>query len=242
VTASLLRRAVVPLVRRLGAPVGSVLSVRTTAPQVVLTFDDGPEPGATDQVLAALAEHGATATFFVLLSKVQRSGGLLDEVVAAGHEIALHGVDHRRLTGFSPREVHDRTLAGRAQLEDRVQRPVRWFRPPYGAQTLSSWRAVRSAGLTTVLWGPTTWDWRDIPQDERVAKAQQGVAAGAVVLGHDGFPGPEDGVDDGPAPVLDRADLVRRVLTAYADRGLSGRSLGQVAATGQLVRVARFRR
>lgn len=237
-----LRRTVVPVVRRLSAPVGSVVAVRTATPHVALTFDDGPEPGSTDQVLAALSAHGARATFFVLLSKVQRSGSLLEEVTAAGHEVALHGVDHRRLTEFAAAEVRERTRAGKEQLEDRVQQPVRWFRPPYGRQTLSTWRAVTGAGLIPVLWGPTTWDWRDIPQADRVAKAQQGVAPGAIVLGHDGIPGPEDGVDDGPAPVLDRRDLVDRVLTAYAGQGLSGRSLGQVAATGDLVRVARFRR
>ncbi|MGY1854929.1 polysaccharide deacetylase family protein [Modestobacter sp. SYSU DS0290] len=230
------------LVHRLAAPAGSVVGVRTAAPHVVLTFDDGPEPGGTDRVLAALAQHGATATFFVLLTRVARHGGLLDEVVAAGHEIGLHGVDHRPLPDFRATEVARRTRAGRAALEDRTGRAVRWFRPPYGRQTPQSWLAVRSAGLVPVMWGATTWDWRDVPQEERVAKALSGSTAGAVLLAHDGIAGPDDGVDDGPPPVVDRGDLVDRVLRGLAQRSLSARSLGDALASGDLVKAPRFSR
>jgi peptidoglycan/xylan/chitin deacetylase (PgdA/CDA1 family) len=220
---------------------GSAVEVRTDAPHVVLTFDDGPEPGGTDRVLSALADAGATATFFVLLTRVRRHGALLDEILAAGHEVALHGIDHRALPDLPRGEAARRLRAGRAELEDRTGRSLRWYRPPYGRLTPRTWRAVRGAGLLPVLWGPTTWDWRDVPQAERVAKAQEGVAAGAVVLAHDGFAGPEDAAFDGPAPVVDRGDLITRVLVGYAERGLGARSLAEVVATGRLVREARFR-
>jgi peptidoglycan/xylan/chitin deacetylase (PgdA/CDA1 family) len=235
-------RPVVPLVRRFSAPVGSVVGIRTTAPSVALTFDDGPEPGGTDRVLAALADAGATATFFVLGSKIRRAPGLLAEVVAAGHEIGLHGIDHRALPEFTRAEAERRTRDGKAQVEDHIGGEVRWFRPPYGRQTLATWRAVTAAGLMPVLWGPTTWDWRDVAPAERLEAAVRGAKPGAIVLAHDGFAGPDDGVDDGPAPVLDRGALVRDVLAAYRDLGLSARSLGEVAAGGRLAREARFRR
>lgn len=231
-------------VRRAGAPVGSVEAVRTTAPEVVLTFDDGPDPVGTPAVLDALAAHGASATFFVLMTRVRRFPALLERVRDEGHEVALHGVDHQRLSRFSGAEVRARTAAARAELEGLAGRPVRWFRPPYGAQTPAAWLGVRRAGLVPVLWGPTTWDWRDVSQDERVAKAQQGVRAGAVVLAHDAFADERDGAEatGGPlrAPAVDRGDLVDRVLTAYAARGLRGRSLGEALESGTAVRVARF--
>ena len=56
----------------LTAPIGSVRSVRPAGDLAVLTYDDGPLPGGTDKVLAALAEVGTTATFFVLLSRARR--------------------------------------------------------------------------------------------------------------------------------------------------------------------------
>ncbi|MFQ1003618.1 polysaccharide deacetylase family protein [Modestobacter sp. SSW1-42] len=243
---TLARRTTRPLARGLavaaGSVVGSVVAVRTSAPHVVLTFDDGPEPGGTDRVLTALAERGATATFFVLLGRVRRHPQLLADVVAAGHEIGLHGVDHRALTDLSSAEVTRRTADGRAELEDRTGRPVRWSRPPYGRQTVRTWRAVTRAGLTPVLWGPTTWDWRDISTEERRRAAQRGIGRGAIVLAHDGFAGPADGVDDGPAPILDRGELIGAVLDDYAAQGLVARSLGDALVTGELVRTARFRR
>jgi hypothetical protein len=62
------------------------------------------------------------------------------------------------------------------------------------------------------------------------------VAPGAIVLAHDGFAGPEDGACDGPPPVLDRGELVARVLDGYAARGLRARSLEQALGEGSLVR------
>lgn len=231
--------------RRAGAPIGSIEAVATTEPEIVLTFDDGPDPVGTPAVLEALARHGATATFFVLLTRVRRHPDLVERVRREGHEIALHGVDHQRLTRFSGAEVRARTAAARAELEVLTGEPVRWFRPPYGAQTLPTWLAVRRTGLVPVLWGPTTWDWRDVGQDERVRKAQVGARAGAVVLAHDAFAGAADGaVDDGQGlvePDVDRYDLVDRVLTAYAADGLRGRSLGDALARGRPVRSVRFR-
>jgi peptidoglycan/xylan/chitin deacetylase (PgdA/CDA1 family) len=226
--------------RGAGTLLGSAVAVRTDAPRVVLTFDDGPEPGGTDRVLAALADAGATATFFMLLTRVRRYRSLCDEVVAAGHEVALHGVDHRAVPTLSPEELTSLVHDGRAELEDAVSAPVRWYRPPYGRQTVRTWRAVTGAGLVPVLWGPTTWDWREVPQEERLAKALQGVSPGAIVLAHDGFAGPEDGACDGPPPQLDRGELVTSVLAGYAERGLSASSLERALGSGTLVRETWF--
>lgn len=227
--------------RRAGAPLGSVEAVRTSEPDVVLTFDDGPEPGGTEGVLRALAEAGAGATFFVLLTRVRKYPALLEEMVAAGHEVALHGIDHRALPTLPPEEVGRRVRGGKAELEDALGRPVRWYRPPYGRQTMSNWRAVTAAGMLPVMWGPTMWDWkRDVSEAERVDKALQGVTRGSIVLAHDGFAGPEDGACDGPAPMLDRGSLVAAVLDGYAARGLRARSLGDALDDGNLVRETWF--
>ena len=77
-------------------PVGSVRAVSSPEPIVVLTFDDGPVPGSTEDLLASMADFGASATFFVVMTRVRRSPGLLAEISAQGHEVALHGPDHVR--------------------------------------------------------------------------------------------------------------------------------------------------
>ena len=244
-----LARPAVTVARRAGGRLGCVVGVRGINDRVVLTFDDGPEPGGTEGVLTALSNAGARATFFVLLTRTRRFGALLDEVVAAGHEIALHGIDHRSLTTFPPADVRAKCVAGRAELEDRVQRPVHWLRPPYGRQTYTTGRAIRASGLVPVLFGPSTGDTIDLPAEARVQRAA-GAKAGAILLAHDGYAGPLDNVDDGAAPILDRGALITELLTVYAARGLRGCALGDVlspggagnAQAGRAVRELRYRR
>ena len=206
----------------------------------MLTYDDGPQPGGTDKVLSALAEVGWQATFFVLVGRARKYPGLLGEVVAAGHEVALHGVDHVRLTSLSASAVRTRTRDGRRELEDLVGERVRWFRPPYGAQRVSTWAATRSAGVTTVVWSDQIGDWQDDPVAEIAGRAAS-VRRGSVVLMHDGYADSFDGVDDGPAPRFDRGELARRIVGGLGERGLVGVSLGQALSSGTAVRGAWFR-
>jgi peptidoglycan/xylan/chitin deacetylase (PgdA/CDA1 family) len=222
------------------APVGSVVAVRTTERQIVLTFDDGPDPVGTEQVLSALAACRSKATFFVLITRTRRYPTLLREVSAEGHEIGLHGLDHRPLTAFTYREAEARTLAAKSELEQTLDLPVRWYRPPYGRQTPATWFAVRQCGLEPVMWGPTLWDWRDIDQGARLEKARLGAAPGAIVLGHDSFAGPSDGAEPALEPVVDRYDLVRHVVSDYANLGLAATSLEQALKGGTPVRLASF--
>jgi peptidoglycan/xylan/chitin deacetylase (PgdA/CDA1 family) len=219
-----------------GSIVGSVVAVRTTAPDIVLTYDDGPSPSGTPAVLDALADFGATATFFVLLTRTRRYPELLREVVAAGHEIGLHGVDHRRLANISPAEVRKRTRDGRRELEDQVGRQIRWFRPPYGEQTPRRWWSVTRAGLMPVAWHGDLADWLHVSDEDRMTAALRRAKPGGIILGHDGLAGPLDGVDDGPLPVLDRGALARRVLAAYRERGLAACSLGEALQRGTALR------
>lgn len=227
---------VAPVYRAVTRPVGSVRAVASPGRSVVLTFDDGPLPGSTEGVLASLAEAGATATFFVLMTRVRRAPGLLEQVVGAGHEVALHGPDHVRLTAFSSRQVIERTRAARLELEDRLGRPVRWVRPPYGSQTPRTWIALRRAGLTPVMWSATTWDWKDLPTPLRLEKAMSGLVPGQIVLAHDAIAGAEDGAEARSTFTLDRGAFVRELLAGYRDRGFAAVSLADALAQGGRVR------
>jgi peptidoglycan/xylan/chitin deacetylase (PgdA/CDA1 family) len=218
----------------------SVLGVTTDEPVVVLTYDDGPEPGQTERVLGALAEKDATATFFVLVGRAQRSPAMVRDIVGAGHEVALHGPDHRALNDFSPAEVTARTAAARDALQDITGVEVRWMRPPYGRQSLRTYRAIRRTGLIPVLWGATSRDSVDLPDVDRLAFAMQGATKGTILLCHDGRAGPDDGVDDGEIPPFDRGALTRRILDGFAERGLRGVSLEKALEAGNPRRGAWF--
>jgi peptidoglycan/xylan/chitin deacetylase (PgdA/CDA1 family) len=205
-----------------------------------VTFDDGPSADRTPAVLDTLARHGATATFFVLLTKVEQHPGLVHEIVQQGHEVALHGPDHRPIVDFPYTEAVRRTIAARSALEAIVRRPVRWFRPPYGTQSATSALAVRRAGLTSVLWSATTWDWKAVTHDERIQKALEGGSPGAILLSHDGTADEGDGAPGSVDVGCDTAALLDEVLVEYRQRGLSVGSVGDAMATGRPVRSLRF--
>ncbi|HKR48590.1 MAG TPA: polysaccharide deacetylase family protein [Pseudonocardiaceae bacterium] len=143
-----LRAAMCPGLAGLGRP-GSV----------ALTFDDGPDPDGTPAVLDALDRLGWTATFFMLGAQVARYPEVAAQVVATGHEAAVHGFTHRNHLVRGPADVY-RDITGAAAVVTAVTgiRPI-WFRPPYGVLTLGSLAAARRAALRPVLW--TAWgrDW-----------------------------------------------------------------------------------
>jgi peptidoglycan/xylan/chitin deacetylase (PgdA/CDA1 family) len=218
----------------------SIVGLEPSSRSVVLTYDDGPTPGVTDQLLSVLAEADATATFFVLLTRVRPHLGLLQEVLDAGHEIALHGPDHRRLTTLPPAALSTRTLPrilrdAKAELEDLASVPVRWFRPPYGAQNADTWRAVREADLTPVLWSVHCQDWLTLTMEDHLEDIRGGALAGHIVLLHDGFADAGDGVDDGPPPVLDHPALTLAILSEVGVGGLRPESLGAALASGRAI-------
>lgn len=153
---------------------------------VALTFDDGPDPDSTPHVLAVLERLRWHATFFCLGTQVRRAPGLARELVERGHEVAVHGDDHRSHLLRSPRATVDDVTRARDCIEDVTGTRVRWFRPPYGGVAASSLAAGRTSGLRMVLW--TTWgiDWRDDSTGDTVAaNVRRTFHPGATVLLHD---------------------------------------------------------
>jgi peptidoglycan/xylan/chitin deacetylase (PgdA/CDA1 family) len=211
----------------------SVVGLEPASTSVVLTYDDGPTPGVTDRLLTILGDAGATATFFVLLTRARSRRGLLQELVDSGHEVGLHGPDHRRLTTLAPETVPSLLRDARSELEDLASRAVRWFRPPYGAQNAATWRAVREAGMTPVLWTVDCRDWLELRFEEHLRELRGCTLSGSIVLLHDGFADADDAADDGPPPVLDRPRLTSAVLGEIHAAGLQPRSLGSALETAQ---------
>lgn len=170
-------------VRRAGFP---ALSGTGDPGRVAITFDDGPDPVSTPLFVDALADLGVRATFFVLGRMLHRSPELGGLLVEAGHEVAVHGWDHRVLLARG----HRSTLADLTRARDEVTRscgvpPTRW-RPPYGVLSASSLRAARACALTPVLW--TTWgrDWeRGATSTSVRAAVARRLGPGATVLLHD---------------------------------------------------------
>lgn len=167
------------------APV--VLRLSSTRPEIALTFDDGPGPTSTREVLTILARFNARATFFVLGEKVRAAPGVLREIADAGHAIGIHGDTHDRL--FSLRHP-SRIVADIERARDAVaavigKRP-RLFRPPLGHVSPRTAVAVKRLGLTLVGWTVRGRDGLANATAEAVQRRLiAGLSPGAIILLHD---------------------------------------------------------
>ncbi|MBD8078949.1 polysaccharide deacetylase family protein [Cellulosimicrobium arenosum] len=221
----------------LAAALGPVLPAfraRNPLDRVVVTYDDGPHPEHTPRILDVLAEHRTRATFFVLAGPARRHPHVVRRAVAEGHEIALHGADHGRLTRLSTRAAVSSVLGARRAVEDVAQVPVRFFRPPYGASTLRVNAALRARGLDVVLWTAEAKDWLHDDEHTLAQNALATLRPGAFLLLHDDRADPELATEPAELPHFDRAEVLRGVLTGMAAAGLRAATVGDVRPGGVL--------
>ena len=162
------------------------LECRIDRPVVAITFDDGPHAAGTPAVLEELARHGATATFFLVGEQVVQRPALAQEIVAAGHEVAVHCFRHTLL-------LRRRVAAVADDLDRTVDaigtatgvRPT-LYRPPYGILSSGALRHVRARGWRPLLWSTWGRDWERRATPQSIARrATRGLCAGDVVLLHD---------------------------------------------------------
>jgi peptidoglycan-N-acetylglucosamine deacetylase len=98
---------------------------------VALTFDDGPHTQATPQILTILAQRQIRATFFILGRELARTPQLGQAITAQGHEIAVHGWDHRCLLRRAPSTVYDHLARTAETIHHTTGELPRWVRAPY---------------------------------------------------------------------------------------------------------------
>jgi peptidoglycan-N-acetylglucosamine deacetylase len=151
---------------------------------VALTYDDGPDTASTPAFLELLDRYGVRATFFVL-GRHLGDRALLREMSAAGHEIGVHGWDHRPVALHGPTAARDGLVRTRDLVEDATDAAVRWYRPPYGVTVGSRW-AAHQAGLRTVRWSAWGRDWERRATAESVTRlVSRQLRPGGCVLLHD---------------------------------------------------------
>jgi peptidoglycan/xylan/chitin deacetylase (PgdA/CDA1 family) len=156
------------------------------AGQIGLTFDDGPDPVATEKFVAVLAERRVQATFFVLGRMLAATPSLARELTDAGHEIAVHGWEHRNLLLRGPRATRDDLARTRDLVADLTGSAPRWWRPPYGVVSGAGLVSALELGMQPVLW--TAWgrDWEARATTQSVAAtATRGLRSGGTLLLHD---------------------------------------------------------
>ncbi|WP_448061724.1 polysaccharide deacetylase family protein [Cellulomonas hominis] len=170
--------------------VAPVTSARGKGRVAALTFDDGPNPGETEELLDLLAAAGVIATFCVVGTEILAPGGaaILRRIVAEGHTLANHATSFADLGSASPEEVRadlaENLRIIRAALEDPAA-PVPYFRAPNGSWGATAPVAV-SLGMQPLGLGNVIKDWMVQDVATLTSNLRRAVRPGAVVLAHDG--------------------------------------------------------
>jgi peptidoglycan-N-acetylglucosamine deacetylase len=160
---------------------------------VALTFDDGPDPHWTPELLATLDRFEARATFFVQGERLVQHPEIARDAVAAGHELQPHCFEHRSHREMADAEIEQdiERLLDAMQGHAGVTAPTLW-RPPYGHIRNPATYAVAAAhGLEVVTWTVNTCDWGGENADAmwtqiaEEARPMSALEPDSVVLMHD---------------------------------------------------------
>ena len=153
---------------------------------VSLTFDDGPHPAGTPAVLAELDRHDLRATFYVIAARARRHPDVVGEIVAAGHELGLHGGPHLPHALLPPLALERVLGRARAEIEEIAGASVPTLRAPFGAASLATLRFAARSGMPLVSWSRWGRDWEPRAAPDAIARrVAAGVTAGDILLLHD---------------------------------------------------------
>ena len=153
---------------------------------MALTFDDGPEPPYTEQIINILKERRAPATFFVLGRQVRKYPEILAATAADGFVIGSHTVDHARLDLMDTHSIDLELDISRQLITQNTKIVPTWFRPPYGE--LNDLVATEAAkyNYKIALWNVDSLDWK-APDPEFIwQQLVPEIKPGAIILMHDG--------------------------------------------------------
>ena len=160
--------------------------VDTKEKLVALTFDDGPEPAFTDEILGVLKEQDVKATFFLIGGALERHLAEGKKIVAAGHEIGNHSYSHQRMILVTPSFVKEEVEKTDALIRAAGYEKTAHFRPPYGKKLFALPFYLSQNNRQTI-----TWDVEPESLSE-VAKSSEAIArhvldntqSGSIILLH----------------------------------------------------------
>jgi peptidoglycan/xylan/chitin deacetylase (PgdA/CDA1 family) len=161
---------------------GSIGGVHTSRPVAALTFDDGPDPDATPQVLDILKSHGAKGTFFMIGECAEQCPEIVRRARDAGHAIGNHTWSHHSLPMLTSQERLRQIRAWERSLEPLGQK---LFRPPYGHQSWRCrWETLR-LGYEVIAFNVHAEDWLDRDADWMAAQLIKKIRPGSILILHD---------------------------------------------------------
>ncbi|MCR8969610.1 polysaccharide deacetylase family protein [Facklamia sp. 7083-14-GEN3] len=154
----------------------------TSSHFVVLTFDDGPNPYTTPQILDILKAHNVKATFFVLGQNAEQYPEIIKRIHDEGHIVGNHSYSHRNYTLISDADILYELNHTNEIIENVTHDPVRYYRMPYGA---GGQREMQLTQMTPVLWNVDSEDWKSRNEQAIINRVVATLLPSPVILMHD---------------------------------------------------------
>ncbi|MFC8536531.1 polysaccharide deacetylase family protein [Streptomyces sp. NPDC057249] len=152
---------------------------------MVLSFDDGPDPLYTPQILDTLREHDVRAMFFLCGEMANDNRDLVRRISDEGHTVGNHSWTHPLVTKLSRAGITDELGRTSDVIEEITGAAPLWYRAPYGAWNRDSFEIGAALGMEPMAWTVDTLDWTVPGTDTIVHRVRQGAGPGVVVLSHD---------------------------------------------------------
>jgi peptidoglycan/xylan/chitin deacetylase (PgdA/CDA1 family) len=176
---------------------GRTICRTNSARKLAITFDDGPNPAMTPQLLDLLERYDAQATFFVIGRYTRECAELVRETAQRGHLVANHTLTHPNLFWRTPAAICGEMRQTQDAIAAATGSETKWFRPPYGFRNPWVVKTAAQLGMRTVMWSMIPGDWTPQPAERLIGKlrrvgehAQKNIAlasaAGDILCLHDG--------------------------------------------------------
>ncbi len=185
--------------------------------EIALSFDDGPHPRYTPQILEILAEYDIRATFFMVGENVTYYPSAAEAVVAAGHEIGNHTFSHKQFNRMNEQEMRREIAACEDAIASIAECRPQFIRPPEGQLNDTMRRVIGTLDYRIVLWDVDTRDWAHTPPATICRNILETVQPGDIILMHD-FIG-----HDSPTP-----EALRLVIPSLLARGYRFVTVGEL--------------
>jgi peptidoglycan/xylan/chitin deacetylase (PgdA/CDA1 family) len=164
---------------------GTIYRVKTPHKQVALTFDDGPSPAWTPQILDELKKANIKATFFMIGHHVKKYPDVARRVAREGHEIGNHGYAHSVLFYYTPDELEEDIKYSELVIKEITGQATTCFRPPKAMITHREKDIIKAMGYRVVLWSLNSKDWVTFDHKYIVRYILRNVQNGDIILFHD---------------------------------------------------------
>lgn len=164
---------------------GTIYRVKTDKKWVVLTFDDGPSPEWTPQILDELRNEKIKAVFFMIGHHVQKYPQIAQQVAEDGHTIGNHGYAHSVMLYYTPAEIEEEILYTEYVIKKFTGQTTKYFRPPKAWVRKNIKDKIKSMGYTIILWSLNSKDWVSFNHKSMVRYISQNIQNGDILLFHD---------------------------------------------------------